>query len=368
MEFCDLKQQYKLYETEILDELKSVMESAAFIKGPALKKFEQEMSDYLGGIHSIGCASGTDALYIGLLALDVQPGDEIIIPDFTFISTGEVVSLLGAVPVFCDVDPVTFNLDPELIEKSITEKTVGIIPVSIFGQCADLDAINEIAKKHGLWVMEDGAQSFGAEYKGKKSCTMTDIATTSFFPAKPLGAYGDGGAIFTGKDDLAAKIRMILNHGQSKRYHHKFIGLNGRMDTMQAAVLSVKLKHFDDELKLRRKAAEEYSRLLNGIVDTPQVGEENASVWAQYTIRHEERDLIKEKLGEKGIPTAIHYPIPLHRQEAFAHFNYSEVSTPVTEKLSRTVMSLPMHPFLKSEEIGKVVQGIKTALGEIDAK
>lgn len=368
MEFCDLKQQYKLYEEEILTEIKSVMENAAFIKGPALKKFEQEMSDYLGGINSIGCASGTDALYIGLLALDVQPGNEIIIPDFTFISTGEVVSLLGAVPVFCDVDPVTFNLNPELIENSITEKTVGIIPVSIFGQCADLDAINEIAKKRGLWVMEDGAQSFGAEYKGKKSCTMTDIATTSFFPAKPLGAYGDGGAIFTNSDDLAAKIKMILNHGQSQRYHHKVIGLNGRMDTIQAAVLSVKLRHFDDELKLRRKAAEEYSRLLNGIVDIPQVDEKNASVWAQYTIRHEKRDLIKDKLGKKGIPTAIHYPIPLHRQKAFEHLNNNEVNTPVTEKLSTTVMSLPMHPFLKSEDIRKVVKEIETTLGEIDAK
>ncbi|MDZ7793214.1 MAG: DegT/DnrJ/EryC1/StrS family aminotransferase [Spirochaetia bacterium] len=326
------------------------------------------MSDYLGGIHSIGCASGTDALYIGLLALNVQPGDEIIIPDFTFISTGEVISLLSAVPVFCDVDPVTFNLNPELIENSITENTVGIIPVSIFGQCADLDAINAIAKKRGLWVMEDGAQSFGAEYNGKKSCTMTDIATTSFFPAKPLGAYGDGGAIFTDNDELASNIRMILNHGQSQRYHHKVIGLNGRMDSMQAAVLSVKLKHFDEELKSRRKAAEEYSRFLNGIVDIPQVVGKNTSVWAQYTIRHEKRDLIKEKLGEKGIPTAIHYPIPLHRQEAFAQLNNTGVNTPVTEKLSRTVMSLPIHPFLKSEDIGKVVKGIETVLGEIDAK
>lgn len=362
MQFVDLKYQYQLYKDEINREIESVMESAAFIKGPALKTFEQEMSDYLGGnIHSIGCASGTDALLIALMALGVKPGDEIIIPDFTFIATGEVVAFMGAKPVFCDVHPQSYNLDPDQIEQHITAKTVGIIPVSIFGQPADLDPINAIAEAHGLWVMEDGAQSFGARYKGRKSCTLTDIATTSFFPAKPLGCYGDGGAIFTGDEQLAEKIRVILNHGQVKRYHHSVIGLNGRMDTLQAAVLSVKLRHFDDELAARQKVAEKYTALLQNVIHTPLVMKDNSSSWAQYTVQHDSRDKIREALQEKSIPTAVHYPIPLHKQEAFSYLD-GHIETPVTEKLSQRVFSLPMHPFLKDEEIEQISAAVKGEL------
>jgi len=364
MEFVDLKYQYQLYKDEIQREMEAVMESAAFIKGPALKKFEAEMSDYLGGdVESIGVSSGTDALLIALMALGVQPGDEVIIPDFTFIATGEVLAFLGAVPVFCDVDPVSYNLDPNEIAQHITEKTVGIVPVSLFGQPADFDIIKKVAETHGLWVMEDGAQSFGAEYKGRKSCTLTKVATTSFFPAKPLGCYGDGGAIFTSDSALAEKVRVILNHGQVKRYHHSTVGMNGRMDSLQAAILSVKLRHFDDELAGRRKAAVKYTELLHDSLETPKIAEHNSSTWAQYTVQHPEREKVREILKEQGIPTAVHYPIPLHKQEAFAYLqNGSPKNTPVTERISERVFSLPMHPFLRDEEIEKiasVIRGIK---------
>lgn len=355
MQFVDLKYQYTLYKKEIQAEIDGVLKSAAFIKGPALTKFETEMSDYLGGsIHAIGCSSGTDALLLGLMALDVQPGDEIIIPDFTFIATGEVVAFLGAVPVFCDVDPETYTIDPEQIRKKVTEKTVGIIPVSIFGQPADFDRINTLAQNYDLWVMEDGAQSFGAEYKGKKSCSLTQIAATSFFPAKPLGCYGDGGAVFTNDERLAEKVRIILNHGQIKRYHHAVIGINGRLDSLQAAILSVKLRHFDIELQQRQAAAEKYTAQLENLVSTPIVMNDRISSWAQYTVQHENRDQIREILGENEIPTAVHYPIPLHEQEAFSHFPDSNLTAPVTKKLSKQVFSLPMHPFLKDEDIKKI--------------
>jgi len=290
MQFCDLKAQLDTFRPEMERAVLDVVESTRYIKGPPVGQLEQELSDYLkGDVAAIACGSGTDALLIALMALDVRPGDEVIVPDFTFIATGEVVSLVGAVPVFCDVDPVSFNLDPERLAEAVTEKTVGIIPVSIFGQCADMDRINTIADEKGLWVMEDGAQSFGAVYRGRKSCTLTKVATTSFFPAKPLGCYGDGGAIFTRDADLADRIRMILNHGQAQRYRHAVVGVNGRMDTIQAAVVSVKLKTFDQELEMRRQAAETYTELLGGTVETPQVPEYNTSVWAQYTVRHDDR-------------------------------------------------------------------------------
>jgi len=317
MEFCDLKYQYQLYKTEIDEAVTSVMESAAFIKGPAVRQFEQEMQEYLeNAVDAVGCSSGTDALLIALMALDVQPGDEIIIPDFTFIATGEVISLLGAVPVFCDIDEDTYLIDPEQIMHNITDKTVGIIPVSLFGQCADMDAVQAIADKHHLWVVEDAAQSFGAEYKGRKSCTMGDISATSFFPAKPLGCYGDGGALFTKDAALSEKIHVILNHGQTQRYHHSLIGINGRLDSLQAAILSVKLKHFADEIVLRNAAAEHYTQLLKNLVKTPELLSSNTSVWAQYTVRHKNRDGIRKNLKHAGIPTAVHYPIPLPAAQA----------------------------------------------------
>ncbi|WP_319559835.1 DegT/DnrJ/EryC1/StrS family aminotransferase [Marispirochaeta sp.] len=360
--FCDLAAQLDTFRPQMEKAILDVVESTAYIKGPALDRLETELSDYLdGSVESICCSSGTDALLIALMALDVHPGDEVIIPDFTFIATGEVVSFLGAVPVFCDVDPVTYNLDPSRIEALISDKTIGIIPVSIFGQCADMDAINTIADRHGLWVMEDAAQSFGAEYKGRKSCTMSKVATTSFFPAKPLGCYGDGGAIFTADTELAGKMRTILNHGQERRYHHSMIGLNGRMDTLQAAVVSVKLRNFDRELELRNKVAQEYTRKLSELTETPRVLEHNTSVWAQYTLVHKRRDHIRSALSNAGIPTAVHYPVPLHKQQAFAYLK-RPVDCPVTEKLSEQVFSLPMHPFLKEPEISRIADTIRKVL------
>jgi UDP-2-acetamido-2-deoxy-ribo-hexuluronate aminotransferase len=258
---------------------------------------------------------------------------------------------------------VTFNLDPEKIEEKITSKTKGIIVVSLYGQCADFDRINDIADKHGLWVIEDGAQSFGAEYKGKKSCALTKIATTSFFPAKPLGCYGDGGAIFTTDPAIAEKLRMIRNHGQEKRYYHKMIGFNGRMDTLQAAILRVKLKHFPKEIIERNKVANDYTQALKGIVDTPVVLDGNLSVWAQYTIRVDKRDLLRESLTKYDIPTAVHYPMPLPKQEAFKYLKQG-TDFPVSNILSEKVMSLPMHPFLSTDEINYIAQKIKESLND----
>lgn len=361
MKFCDLGKQYNLYRQEIDAAIQGVINTTAFINGPDVKLLESELAEFSGAKHAIACSSGSDAIQLALMGLDVQAGDEVICPAFTFIATGTMISLTGAVPIFVDVDPVTFNLDPEKIEEKITNRTKGIIAVSLYGQCADFDAINAIAKKHDLWVMEDGAQSFGAEYKGKRSCNLTSIAITSFFPAKPLGCYGDGGAIFTSDDAMAEKLLMIRNHGQEKRYYHKMIGMNGRMDTLQAAIIRAKLKHFPDEIILRNKVTQAYSEALKDLVDTPVVKEDNLSVWAQYTIRVEERDALRAALQEKGIPTAVHYPMPLPRQEAFKDLKQGD-DYPVSNRLSESVMSLPMHAFLTEEEIAQVVSAIREAI------
>jgi len=358
MQFVDLKSQYLAYKTEIDSAIADVIQTTSFINGPAVEKLEKELSDYIGVKHALTCSSGTDALLIAMMALGVKPADEIIVPAFSFIATASQIPLLGARPVFVDVDPVTYNIDPVAISAKITSKTVGIIPVSLYGQCADYDAIQVIADKHHLWVMEDGAQSFGATYKGKKSCSLTKISTTSFFPAKPLGCYGDGGAIFTSDDALADAIKKIKNHGQSKRYHHDVIGVNGRMDTLQAAITSVKLKHFDQELELRNRVANLYSEHLHHTVDIPQVLPHNKSSWAQYTIRTDQREELRTKLQTAGIPTAIHYPIPLNEQKAFTYLNQS-VPLPVSGQLAREVLSLPMHAFITEAEIKLVCDVIK---------
>jgi UDP-2-acetamido-2-deoxy-ribo-hexuluronate aminotransferase len=361
MQFCDLHRQYLEYKDELDAAIAGVIKNTAFINGPDIKELEKELSDYSGAEHAIACSSGSDAISMALFAMDIKPGDEVLCPAFTFIATGTMISVLGAKPVFVDVDPVTFNLDPDKIEEKISGKTKGIIVVSLYGQCADFDRINAIAEKHGLWVLEDGAQSFGAKYKGRESCSLTKIATTSFFPAKPLGAYGDGGAIFTSDDDLAEKLRMIRNHGQEKRYHHKIIGFNGRMDTLQAAILRVKLKHFSKEIIERNKVAESYSKALKDVVETPVVLKDNMSVWAQYTIRVDKRDLLREKLSAYGIPTAVHYPMPLPKQKAFKYLGQG-TDFPISNALSERVMSLPMHPFLTDEEIIFISDKIKEAV------
>ncbi|MBU0505799.1 DegT/DnrJ/EryC1/StrS family aminotransferase, partial [bacterium] len=265
MKFVDLNKQYQAYKTDIDAAISEVIETTAFINGPAISKLESELAQYSGAHSAVSCASGTDALLLAMMALDVKPGDEIIVPVFSFIATASMIPLVQAKPIFVDVEPLTFNIDTNKIEEKITSKTVGIIGVSMYGQCADYNKINDIAAKNNLWVIEDGAQSFGATYHGQKSCSLTSMATTSFFPAKPLGCYGDGGAIFTQDEQMTEKLKMLRNHGQAKRYHHDMIGLNGRMDTLQAAIVSAKLKHFDAEIEKRNQAAMLYTELLKSV-------------------------------------------------------------------------------------------------------
>ncbi|PLY15356.1 MAG: aminotransferase DegT [Sulfurimonas sp.] len=358
--FIDLQAQYKEYKKEIDNEVLEVMSLAQFIGGEKLNLFEKNLAAYTGSKHAIGCSSGTDALLLSLMALDISAGDEVITSPFTFISTAEVIALLGAKPVFVDIDEESYNIDSSKIEDAITERTKAIMPVSLYGQCADMEAINDIAKKHNLSVIEDACQSFGATYYDKKSCNLSTIGCTSFFPSKPLGAYGDGGAIFTNDDELAEKMRMLLNHGQNERYKHKYIGINGRLDAIQAAVLNVKLKHFDKEVRLRDEIGSRYSDLLeDSDVITPKIAPNATSVYAQYSIRVKDREAMIEKLNKKEIPTAVHYPVPLHMQEAFKYLDYKEGDFPISELVSKQIMSLPMSAYLSEAEQDFVVQAIK---------
>lgn len=360
MEFCDLKRQYDAYQSELDAAVRSVVQSATFINGDEIRLLEDELAGYLGVKHALACSSGTDALLVSLLALGLCPGDEVICPAFSFIAPASMVALCGGKPVFADVSPVDFNLDVSRIEEKITSKTRGIMAVSLFGQCAGLDEINRLAAQHGLWVIEDGAQSFGATISGRKSCAMTNVATTSFFPAKPLGCYGDGGAVFTNNDELAATVRQLRAHGQEQeqRYRHRRIGINGRMDTLQAAILRVKLRHFDEELQVRQQAAGWYTSLLKGFVEIPVVAAGKTSSWAQYTIRSKRRDELKAALVEKNIPSTVHYPLPLPRQEAFAKDVQPGEQFPLSEELCKTVLSLPMHGLITEEEVRQVAEVI----------
>jgi len=309
----------------------------------------------VGCKHAIACSSGTDALLLALMALDIKAGDEVITTPFTFIATAEMIAFVGATPVFVDVDEKTYNIDASKIEEKITDKTKAIMPVSLFGQIADMDAINQIAKKHNIKVIEDAAQSFGAEYKGKKSCSLSDIGTTSFFPAKPLGCYGDGGAVFTNDDELANKIRVLLNHGQTERYVHSHVGINGRLDAIQAGVIDVKLKYYEEEIENRQKIVREYNERLEDVI-IPFVEKDNLSVWAQYCIRVKDRDTMLKKCSDKGVPTGVYYPIPLHLQEVFKDLGYKEGDFPITEKVSLDIMALPMSAFLTQEEQTYVIE------------
>ena len=358
--FIDLQAQYQEYKAEIDKEVGEVFTSAGFIGGPKLDSLEKNLATYTGVKHAIGCSSGTDALLLALMALDIKAGDEIITTPFTFIATAEVIAFLGAKPVFVDIDEKTYNIDPSKIEALITKNTKAIMPVSLYGQCADMDALNAIANKHNLVVIEDACQSFGAEYKGKKSCALSTIGCTSFFPSKPLGAYGDGGAIFTDDDELASKMRMLLNHGQNERYKHRYIGINGRLDAVQAAILDVKLRHFDKEVKLRQEIGQRYSALLaDADVITPFIEDERTSVYAQYSVRAKDRASMVAKLSEQAIPTAVHYPMPLHLQEAFIYLGYKAGDFPISERVSEEIMSLPMSPYLTNEQQDFIVNAIK---------
>lgn len=354
IDFANLNRQYLRYKDEIDKAIQNVIDSSAFIMGPDVYALEQELQAYTGSKHAITCSSGTDALLLAMMALDLQPGDEVITTPFTFIATAETIAFLGAVPVFVDIDKETYNIDASKIEEKITSKTKLIIPVSIYGQPADMDEINAIAKTYGLKVIEDAAQSFGAEYKGKKSCNLSDIGCTSFFPAKPLGCFGDGGAVFTNDDMLADKIRSLRIHGQTKRYHHKYIGMGGRMDTIQAAILRVKLRHYENDLQKRQEVASLYSERITGQMVKP----DRASAWAQFSIRVKNRDEIQAILKDKGIPTAVHYPKPLHLQECFKYLDYNQGDFPISEKISNEIMSLPMNADLEKEEVQYIVDAL----------
>ncbi|MBN2964839.1 DegT/DnrJ/EryC1/StrS family aminotransferase [Sulfurospirillum sp. T05] len=360
--FIDLKSQYEAHKDEINQAVLNVLDSTQFIMGQEVKTLEETLAHFCGTKHALACSSGTDALLLALMAYDIGPGDEVITSPFTFIATAEVIAFLRATPVFVDIDPANYNLDPTLLEAAITPKTKAIMPVSLYGQCPDMDAINAIAQKHGIPVIEDGAQSFGATYKGKKSCALSTIGCTSFFPSKPLGCYGDGGAIFTDDDALAKKMRILLNHGQEERYKHEYVGINGRLDTIQAAVLNVKLAYFDDEVKARERIGARYSQLLKDVLITPALSKDCTSVYAQYSVRVPNREEVAKVLNEAGIPTAIHYPIPLHLQPAFTYLGYKEGDFPLSEAIAKEIMSLPMSPFLTEEQQDMVVGALKETL------
>lgn len=362
MQFIDLKTQQQPIREDIERRIKAVLDHGQYIMGPEVAELEQRLADFVGARHCISVSSGTDALLIAMMALGVGPGDEVVTTPFTFIATVETIALLGARPVFVDIDPCTYNLDPNLLQTALTDKTKAIMPVSLYGQCADFQALNAIAAKRGIPVIEDGAQSFGATHRGEKSCHLSTIGCTSFFPSKPLGGYGDGGACFTDDDELAKRMQQIRVHGQDRRYNHPLIGVNGRLDTLQAAILLSKLDIFPEEVARRAAVAEQYRKLLDGKVVIPFVEEFNTSVYAQYTIRVERRDEVAAALAAQGIPTAVHYPVPLHRQPAFAALGYPQSSFPHAEEAARQVMSLPMHPYLEKADQLRIAEALKAVV------
>lgn len=359
MQFIDLAAQQARIKDRIDAGIARVMAHGQYILGPEVAELEGRIAAYTGAKHCITVANGTDALQIALMALGVGRGDEVVTPGFTYFATAEAAAVLGARPVYVDVDPVTFNLDPAGLESAITPKTRAIIPVSLYGQCADYDAINEIAAKHGIAVVEDAAQSFGATYKGRRSCNLTDIATTSFFPSKPLGCYGDGGALMTNDDDMALAIRQIARHGQDRRYHHVRIGMNSRLDTLQAAVLLVKLEIFEEEMQLRQEAAARYMERLTGIVPVPVVASQNVSAWAQYTIRTLDRDRVQARLKEAGVPSVVHYPLAVNRQPAIED---ESVALPHSDQAAAEVLSLPFGPYIQADEQDAVAEALSRCL------
>ncbi len=360
MEFIDLKSQYLRLKADIDAGIRRVLDHGQYILGPEVAELEEKLVGYTGAKYCISVANGTDALQIAMMALDIGPGDEVITPGFTYIATAETVALLRAKPVYVDIDARTYNIDPALLEAAITPRTKAIIPVSLYGQCADFDAINAIAERHGIPVIEDAAQSFGASYKGRKSCNLSTIACTSFFPSKPLGCYGDGGAIFTNDEGLAKVMRQIARHGQDRRYHHIRVGVNSRLDTLQAAILLPKLAILDEERSLRQNVADRYAALLNdaGIGSAPYLEPFNSSAWAQYTVRVVDREKVQAYMTEAGMPTAVHYPIPLNKQPAVQD---TSASLPVGDSVAAEVISLPMHPLLSVADQGRIVSALVKA-------
>jgi UDP-2-acetamido-2-deoxy-ribo-hexuluronate aminotransferase len=405
IDFAKLQYQYQLYKTEIDEAIHAVLDKSNYIMGEEVRELEENLQTFTGAKHAISCSSGTDALLLAMMALDIQPGDEIITTPFTFIATAETIAFLGAVPVFVDIDEKTYNIDPTKIEAAITDKTKAIMPVSLYGQPADMDAIQSVIDKaegrrqkaeeekqkndplslslptssSKIYIIIDGAQSFGATYKGKTDSNLGDISTTSFFPAKPLGCFGDGGAVFTNNDALAEKMKSLRVHGQSKRYHHQYIGIGGRMDTLQCAIVNVKLKYYTEDLKKRQEVASKYNKLLKTSNQQPKTNNQKlitqfvtndcTSAWAQYSIRlktnnqkPETRDQFQARLKSLGIPTAVHYPMPLHLQECFSYLGQGEGDFPICEQVSNEIISLPMNPYLSDEEISYISEKVLKCL------
>lgn len=358
MDFAGIKTQYELYKKEIDNSIHQVLDDGHFIMGKQIMQLEDALAKFVGVKHAIAVSSGTDSLLIALMALNIEPGDEVITVPFTWISTVEVIALLGAKPVFVDINPDTYHMDVKKIKEAMTSKTKALLPVSLFGQMPDYAAINRIAAEYDIPVIEDGAQSFGAQQHGKRSCGLTTIGSTSFFPTKPLGAYGDGGALFTNDDLLAKKMRAIRTHGSDIRHHHFCLGLNGRLDTIQAAILLVKLAHFHDEIKLRQEVGARYSKMLKDHCSIPGIQEGNTHIYSTYTIRLENRNAVARALEAKGIPTSLYYPKCIHEQPAFHFLGKERGSFPIAEKASDEVLSLPMHPWLTEEEQNLVVETI----------
>ena len=360
MQFIDLKSRHQFIGDKINARIQKVMDHGQFILGPEVGELEQKLAEYTGSKNCVTTSSGTDSLLIALMALEVGAEDEVITVPYTWISTAEVIALRGAKPVFVDIRPDTWNMDEMLLEAAITEKTKAIMPVSIFGQCPEMDAVNAIAEKYNLPVIEDAAQSFGATYKGNKSCNLSTIGSTSFFPSKPLGCYGDGGALFTNDDELAEKFRWIRVHGQERKHHHAILGINGRMDTIQAPILLEILKVFPDEVQKREQIGQTYTEGIGKIdnLETPRIGEHNTSVYAQYTILSEHREKIQQSLKEQDIPSVSYYSVPLHLQPAFKNLGHKAGDFPITEKVANQCLSLPMSPYLKKEDQNKVIKSI----------
>lgn len=364
MNFIDLRSQYLQYKDEIDRKIQENIDNCTFINSKDVKALEEELAAYTGVKYAVGCASGTDALLLPLLAYGIEPGDEVITTPFTFIATAEVIAFIKAKPVLVDIDVKNYNIDPALIESKITSKTKAIMPVSLFGQAADMDAINTIAAKHGLKVIEDAAQSFGAIYKGKKSCGLSDVGATSFYPSKPLGCYGDGGMVFTNSSETAEKMRWYANHGQTQTYVHKVIGQNFRLDSIQAGVLRAKFPHFESEAEKRFALGKKYNSLLAspGITTPHLESYTGRSVFAQYSVRVKNRARVIQYLKDNGIPTAIHYAVPVHLQEAYSYLGHKKGDFPVSETVADEIMSLPMHPFLTDEQQTLVAQKLKEAV------
>jgi UDP-2-acetamido-2-deoxy-ribo-hexuluronate aminotransferase len=377
MEFIDLKQQYERIKPRIQQRVNQVLEHGKFIMGPEVVELEESLAAFVGAKYCVSCANGTDALLLSLLAKGIGPGDAVFTTPFTFIATAEVICLLGATPVFVDIDPDTYNIDPRKLELAIVETELGkgrlgtgqkkliprgIIAVDLFGLPADYDAINRIARRHGLFVLEDAAQSLGGSDKGRRVGNLTDIAATSFFPAKPLGGYGDGGAIFTNDEGMANSLRSLREHGKgSHKYDNVRIGINGRLDTLQAAILLSKLEVFESEIKKRQEIAARYSDAFRGMAKVPHVPEGLLSAWAQYSLVVDNRERYLATLKELGIPTAVYYPRPLHLQTAFAHLGYRQGDFPVAERTSERIFSLPMHPYLNETDQDRIIEAVRSA-------